>query len=125
MEESLTRVDSSNILESLGDPKFYTACPLFFFLKSQGLLAWSKWKPVLEGRGCSSCNSDYVQRVLAAFCKTIHEAAAEDIDLLSPLACYMSQRFGWKTNGLRLVYKYQGKDASVTFYREIRDGSPN
>lgn len=121
----ITRVDSIKILESLGDPEFYLACPLFFFMRSQGLLAWSKWKPVLDGGGCSGCNSDYVQRVLAAFCKALHEAAEVDNRLLTPLARYMCQRFGWKTDGLRLIYKHQGKDAEIVFYPEVRDESPN
>lgn len=107
------------VMQTLGDPDFYSQCPSYFFMKDQALAVYARWqKAVATGRkDCDNCSDKGLYKpVVKIFADHTVRMFQDDPSLLDPLVRYLTGRLrGKKPDSVILYYRSAAGVESISF----------
>jgi hypothetical protein len=114
--DKVFRLDVPGIVQLLGCPDFYVACPAYFYLRAQGLETYRRHMRAIATRG----TPDHVPEwdnlrmfgpLLGSFVK--HTIAMHETDpaMLEPFYAYLTKKLGYRPTAVLLTYR-DGKESN-------------
>lgn len=125
------QLNSQTIVQLLGNPNFYTACPAYIFMRDQALAAvqdfelavLAKESVNLSAADCPAgdCpepvtdDRSIIKGVLATFVRTTVEAHQANPEHLLPLRKFIAAQLKFTPSEILLNYKRDGRMAKLSF----------
>ena len=116
------RLNTSTIIQLLGDSEFYAKCPAYLFMRDQALAAVEQYnKAVAHKEECNGCTgkykdeNSYVAPAIGNFVRILREMHKADPANAAPIKTFIAERLGYRPPAIVLYYKEGGKERTLRF----------
>lgn len=106
------RVDRAMLVQLLGMPEFYEACPEFSAIQADAIARYDRYLALLQGRKCAGCTARTL--MLPSIREFITILVAEDTDR-TRVRAFIGKCRGQQIDQCRLVCKHNGRVQEVKF----------
>lgn len=108
-------LDKAHLVAMLGDPTFFTDCPVFLWLRKSALVAYTSYKG--QESACAGCNppEDYMNQVFAGFFENLFELHQLDPAHIECVRAYLSRKKGYQVGKISFYRKRNGKPERFEF----------
>lgn len=111
------QLNRQRIIQLLGDIRFYTQCPAYFFMEGLGLDAYREFIGSMAGRqpGEDRKEPAAMLAALSVFVRHTVRLHTRDAAMLEPLRAYVCERLGYRPPALVVYYSEGGTRKVLTF----------
>lgn len=116
------RLRTTEIIQLLGDERFFSECVAFLFMRDQALAAVAQYhRAVASKDDCGGCpggkrdESAYVRPVIATFVRAVRQIHVAGPQHLAPVKLFVSRQLGYHVDVVRLYYKENGRTHELLF----------
>lgn len=117
------QLQTSTIIQLLGEREFYEQCVAFLFMRDQGLASVEKYHQAVADKeaGCEGCDqkfkneSAYIEAHIATFVRLLRQLYAIRADHLAPIREFIERKLGYQPAEILLTYREGGKTHTLKF----------